>query len=106
RLPPLSAVRRRCAAGLLPLNAHTFCMKSLTAIALVVFCLAVPLGAHAADDTSPAHQLMTKLQWRSIGPYIGGRVVAVAGVPTNPDLFYMGGVQGGVWRSTNYGLSW
>ena len=49
---------------------------------------------------------MSKLQWRSIGPYIGGRVVAVAGVPTDPDLFYMGGVQGGIWRSTNYGQSW
>ena len=49
---------------------------------------------------------MSKLHWRSIGPYIGGRVVAVAGVPSEPDLFYMGGVQGGIWRSTNYGQTW
>ena len=49
---------------------------------------------------------MSKLHWRSIGPYIGGRVVAVAGVPSNPHLFYMGGVQGGIWRSTNDGQSW
>ena len=46
------------------------------------------------------------LRWRSIGPYIGGRVVAVAGVPAERDLFYMGAVGGGVWRSTDYGLSW
>lgn len=49
---------------------------------------------------------MSKLQWRCIGPYDGGRVVAVAGVPSNQNLFYMGSVQGGIWRSTNYGQSW
>ena len=32
--------------------------------------------------------------------------MAVAGVPSNPNLFYMGGVEGGIWKSTNYGLSW
>lgn len=47
-----------------------------------------------------------KMHWRSIGPSIGGRVVAVAGVPSKPDLFYMGAVQGGIWRSTNYGQKW
>jgi len=49
---------------------------------------------------------MSKLSWRSIGPYIGGRVVAVAGVPGDPNLFYMGGVEGGVWKSTDYGQNW
>jgi photosystem II stability/assembly factor-like uncharacterized protein len=57
------------------------------------------LGAAPAIFTS-------KLQWRNIGPFIGGRVVAIAGVPSRPNVFYMGGVQGGVWRSDNYGLSW
>ena len=47
-----------------------------------------------------------KLAWRSIGPFLGGRVVAVAGVPSDPNLFYFGGVQGGVWRSTDYGNAW
>lgn len=49
---------------------------------------------------------MSRLSWRTIGPYIGGRVVAVSGVPSNPDLFYMGGVQGGIWKSTDYGQNW
>jgi len=49
---------------------------------------------------------MSKLNWRLIGPYIGGRSIAVAGVPSDPSLFYFGGVQAGVWKSTNYGLSW
>ncbi|MBV8727408.1 MAG: glycosyl hydrolase, partial [Candidatus Eremiobacteraeota bacterium] len=55
---------------------------------------------------SPPPAIAGKLQWRSIGPYIGGRVVAVAGVSSQPNLFYMGGVQGGVWKSTDYGQDW
>jgi photosystem II stability/assembly factor-like uncharacterized protein len=81
-------------------------MKHIVAVIVAAICLAAPFGAHAADVQSPSQALMSKLHWRSIGPYIGGRVVAVAGVPTDPDLFYMGGVQGGIWRSTNYGQSW
>jgi photosystem II stability/assembly factor-like uncharacterized protein len=53
-----------------------------------------------------AQTLVGKLAWRSVGPAIGGRVVAVAGVPTDPNLFYMGGVDGGIWKSTDYGLLW
>ncbi|MBV9699531.1 MAG: glycosyl hydrolase [Candidatus Eremiobacteraeota bacterium] len=49
---------------------------------------------------------MSKLRWRSIGPYIGGRAVAVAGVPSNPHLFYFGGVQGGIWKTTDDGTEW
>ncbi len=81
-------------------------MKRLLAAAIAVSFLVSPLASRAADSTSPAQQLMSKLHWRSIGPFIGGRVVAVAGVATNPDLFYMGGVQGGVWKSTDYGQDW
>lgn len=50
--------------------------------------------------------LTTALHWRSVGPAIGGRVVAVAGVPGRPNTFYFGGVDAGVWKSTNYGVSW
>ncbi len=80
-------------------------MKRIFAAALILSFVAAPLAAAAAPQT-PAQQLMSKLAWRSIGPYIGGRVVAVAGVPSNPNLFYMGGVEGGVWKSTDYGQSW
>ncbi len=63
------------------------------------------LLAVALLGASP-QQSISKLQWRSVGPFIGGRVVAVAGVPQNPNLFYMGGVDAGVWRSTDYGNHW
>ncbi|HEY1428741.1 MAG TPA: hypothetical protein VGF18_04165, partial [Candidatus Tumulicola sp.] len=72
---------------------------------LVVLALTVPTATRAAT-TTPEQRLIGALSWRSIGPYIGGRVVAVAGVPSDPDLFYMGGVQGGIWKSTDYGQNW
>lgn len=72
-------------------------------VLLALLTAQLPVPAHAL---SPAEQLISKLHWRNIGPFIGGRVVAVAGVPGEQNLFYMGGVQGGVWRSANYGQSW
>jgi photosystem II stability/assembly factor-like uncharacterized protein len=83
-------------------------MKRLLAAALTASFVFAPvvLRAGTASTSTPVQRLTSKLRWRSIGPYIGGRVVAVAGVPSDPDLFYMGGVQGGIWRSTNYGSSW
>ncbi|MBV8246018.1 MAG: glycosyl hydrolase, partial [Candidatus Eremiobacteraeota bacterium] len=81
-------------------------MKRLTVVALFAILLAPAGGASASAPQSPVQKITSKLEWRSIGPFIGGRVVAVAGVPSEQDLFYMGGVQGGIWKSTNYGLSW
>ncbi len=44
--------------------------------------------------------------WRSIGPFRGGRVTAVAGVVSQPNVFYFGCTGGGVWKTTDAGLSW
>src|SRR6266540_6408537 len=46
------------------------------------------------------------LQWRFIGPFRGGRVLAVAGVPGEPQHFYFGSVNGGVWESLDAGRTW
>lgn len=46
------------------------------------------------------------VQWRNIGPFRGGRVVAVAGDPTNRLVFYFGSTGGGVWKTVDGGLSW
>jgi photosystem II stability/assembly factor-like uncharacterized protein len=46
------------------------------------------------------------LQWRSIGPFRGGRVTAVTGVASQPQVFYFGGTGGGVWKSTDGGINW
>ncbi|MGA7965800.1 MAG: glycoside hydrolase [Gammaproteobacteria bacterium] len=46
------------------------------------------------------------MRWRLIGPFRGGRVSAVIGVPGQPNVFYMDAENGGVWKSDNYGLTW
>lgn len=46
------------------------------------------------------------MRWRSIGPPRAGRARALAGVPSQPNVFYIGFDNGGVWRSTDYGSTW
>jgi photosystem II stability/assembly factor-like uncharacterized protein len=58
----------------------------------------------AAADLDPA--LLAGMKWRQIGPFRGGRVLAVTGVPDDPTTWYFGGVAGGVWKSTDAGASW
>ena len=77
-------------------------MKHLAIFAVLAALLTAAAGAAA---TTPVESLISKMQWRSIGPYIGGRSVAVAGVP-GKDIYYFGGVEGGIWKTTNYGTTW
>jgi len=51
-------------------------------------------------------RLLNSLEWRLVGPHRGGRVVAVAGHPTQRNVFYFGGVGGGVWKTTSAGALW
>src|SRR5205085_935550 len=46
------------------------------------------------------------LRWRNVGPYRGGRTHAICGVPSQPNVFYMAPVNGGVFKSTDYGRTW
>jgi photosystem II stability/assembly factor-like uncharacterized protein len=75
-----------------------------SSLGLSAAALTIAFAASAA--TAPGATPESKLEWRNVGPYIGGRVVAVTGVPGERTLFYMGAVDGGVWKSTNYGVSW
>src|SRR3954470_16103680 len=50
--------------------------------------------------------LYSGLRWRLLGPFRGGRVAAAAGVPTRPNEFYFGAVNGGVWKSVDAGRVW
>ena len=81
----------------------------VTVRVLAVFAIAgllpeLATSQNAAPVTSQA--LMSQLKWRSVGPYIGGRVIAVAGVAGNANLFYAGTVGGGVWKSSDEGIKW
>ncbi len=46
------------------------------------------------------------LKWRMIGPHRGGRTVGAVGVPQQPNVFYIGVNNGGVWKTTDYGRTW
>ena len=70
-------------------------------IAVAAFAAA---GALAAQPFDPA--TFSGLRWRMAGPFRGGRVLAVSGVPGQPDHFYFGAVGGGVWESHNAGRTW
>src|SRR6266576_2175149 len=57
-----------------------------------------------AQPFSP--DLFQPLRWRSIGPFRGGRTRAVAGVPSQPNVFYIAQLNGGVWKTDDYGRTW
>ena len=56
-------------------------------------------------QTVDAH-LFDAMQWRMIGPHRGGRTVGAVGVPQQPNVFYIGVNNGGVWKTTDYGRTW
>jgi photosystem II stability/assembly factor-like uncharacterized protein len=51
-------------------------------------------------------KLFSEMRWRCIGPFRGGRTVAVTGVPHQPNVFYVAAVNGGVWKTTDFGNTW
>src|SRR5215217_5598515 len=69
---------------------------------LIGLALIPRVDAQAGFDPS----LYAGLSWRMIGPFRGGRVNAVAGVPSEPGVFYFGSVGGGLWKSVNAGRTW
>jgi len=50
--------------------------------------------------------ILTEMRWRNVGPFRGGRTRAVCGVASQPNVFYAGAVNGGVWKTTDYGRTW
>jgi photosystem II stability/assembly factor-like uncharacterized protein len=72
----------------------------------VVFVLTVCLPPLVPCLTVAAAQSTSEMHWRMIGPFRGGRTRAATGVPGEPNVFYVGQVNGGVWKSTDYGRTW
>src|SRR5512140_313557 len=69
---------------------------------VVISLLLLAFAARAAVDPSR----FSELRWRLIGPFRGGRVLAVTGVPGEPEHFYFGSVNGGVWETKDAGRTW
>ena len=81
--------------------------RGFVAIALtapLAFGLLTRVAAQQGGRVDPS--LYSGLRWRMIGPFRGGRVNGVSGVPGQPNVFYMGSVGGGVWKTTNAGRTW
>ena len=66
---------------------------------LGLLCLCLPMTAGGPSVSGDLH-------WRLLGPFRGGRVLAVAGVPGQPQHFYFGAVNGGVWETQDAGRTW
>ena len=79
-------------------------IRSRTVLRLFVSCL-VFLSANAIWAQVPESSYQ-ELHWRMIGPFRGGRTRAAVGVSSQPNVFYIGQVNGGVWKSDDYGRTW
>ena len=77
--------------------------KLCLAIAFLLLTLSL-----AAQTAPPAYdqKLFGAMHWRNIGPFRGGRVLAVTGIAGDPETYYFGAVAGGVWKSTDGGVTW
>src|SRR5437762_2857905 len=76
------------------------CFKRMLAGVFLVSVVGVGQAQQYPDS------MFQGMRWRMIGPHRGGRTRAVAGVASQPNVFYMGQVNGGVWKSDDYGRTW
>ena len=89
-------------------------IRRLFLLTILIAFAASAGNASRAENTSvnsdnrntPMPEQFGALKWRSIGPFRGGRVVAVAGVVGEREHFYFGAVNGGVWETTDAGRTW
>jgi len=78
---------------------------TLRRIVSVLFVLFVFAAVSATAQEVPSN-LLQAMQWRLIGPHRGGRITSVAGVPSQPAVYYVGTPGGGVWKTEDAGQVW
>ncbi|NQZ78931.1 MAG: glycosyl hydrolase, partial [Ekhidna sp.] len=86
-------------------------MKKVLFTLMILGVIALDTEAQRKKKSTPitpaySSDLYEGMQWRSIGPFRGGRSAAVTGVPGKANLFYMGATGGGVWRTMDAGSTW
>ncbi len=87
------------------MRTHSFI--KLTLLGLLLVGVHSGSWALAQDADAPVDaSFLSALEWRFVGPYRGGRVVAVAGDANEPLVFYFGAAHGGVWKTTDAGTRW
>src|ERR1700730_15006227 len=83
--------------------------KSIRKLIAIISAVAFGVGNASAGEDVKLRDLPrfdSILRWRNVGPYRGGRTRAICGVPSQPKVFYMAPVNGGVFKSTDYGRTW
>ena len=75
--------------------------RQLVFVGLALSGLASSIDAQTVDPS-----LFQEMRWRMIGPFRASRTKAGTGVPSQPNVFYIGVVNGGVWKTTDYGRTW
>ncbi len=76
-------------------------------IRIIVACSCVLSCIYQATaDSAVKPEMYSGMRWRLVGPFRGGRVLAVSGVAGDPNLFFFGAVGGGVWKTTDAGREW
>jgi len=73
-------------------------------VIVLLICMAFSATAQQTPQLNP--ELFAGLRWRNIGPFHGGRVSAVTGAIGQPGVFYLGTPAGGIWKTTNAGVTW
>jgi photosystem II stability/assembly factor-like uncharacterized protein len=72
----------------------------------IVATVATVFSCNLANAQQWDQTFFSGMRWRCIGPFRGGRTVAISGVPHQPNVFYMAAVNGGVWKTTDFGNTW
>ncbi len=78
----------------------------MTTKILVAVLFVVTLTQPNGSAQPVAKLALDDMRWRSVGPFRGGRTKAITGVPGQPNVFYMAAVNGGVWKTTDFGRTW
>ena len=82
-------------------------MFRIPRIGLALFALLIlAVNARVIDAQQYPVSTYQEMRWRMIGPFRGGRTRAATGVPNQPNVFYVGQGDGGVWKSDDYGRTW
>jgi photosystem II stability/assembly factor-like uncharacterized protein len=80
--------------------------RLFSVVLLACVCAGMWLRTPPLRAQQPNPSQLTGLHWRLLGPFRGGRALAATGIPGNPNVYYFGAVSGGVWKTTNAGLTW
>jgi photosystem II stability/assembly factor-like uncharacterized protein len=80
--------------------------KLSSIVRFIPLCTLLVLVSGFAFSQQLDPNLYNGLRWRMIGPHRGGRSIAVAGIESQPNVYYFGGVGGGVWKTVNGGITW